>query len=214
MILAAGIDLGQPARALPPAHPAVPRARGRHRADARSSALAGALQRHRALTDTPPRFPSGVRRRRRRTASIVDPVGSIGGISRIGDIAAGLAQLRRLFPQLSDAGFAETWSGWVDLSRRPISPPRRGGARPAGRLWPQRARPWSRHGARPRPGATRARVPAEDTPFPAPPAGRMTGRPARACVAAAAAATIRRIEQWQAGRPFATATVPSRRNGP
>ena len=209
VILAAGIDLGQ---LLAPFRRRILPFRVHEAATAPmpAEALAGVLERHRALTDTR-RLPSGVRRSGdgRLIVTLSGPSGGYGN----GDIAAGLARLRGLFPQLSVAGFAEQWSGWVDLSgdQYPrlveaalgllvgygLSGRGLGLGTELGRALAQRAL-----GAR-----------TEDTPFPGA-AGRPHDWPPGATwVAAAAAATIRRIEQWQAGRPFAAATVPSS-NGP
>lgn len=171
--------------------------------------LAGALPRQRALTDTR-RLPSGIRRTGDGRLVVTLP-GPIAG-SRVGDLPDGLARLRALFPRLKDAAFAETWSGWVDLT--PDQYPRLvepipgllvgyglsgrglGLGTALGRALAERA----------------AGVPADDTPFPGADGPARRWFPGARLAAAVAAASFRRIDAWQARRD-ASPSSPGR-NGP
>jgi sarcosine oxidase len=174
-----------------------------------TDALAGILPRRRALTDTR-RVPSGVRRTGdgRFVVTLSGPAG--GG--RAGDLAGGLARLHALFPQLDVAAFAESWSGWVDLA--PDQYPRLVEPRPgvlvgyglSGRglgLGTALGQALARRALGGR---------ADETPFPG-----IAGRPPRwlpgsSLAIAAAAASIRRIDAWQARRDGAQSLPAS--NGP
>lgn len=174
-----------------------------------ADALAGILPRQRALTDTR-RLPSGVRRTGdgRLVVTLSGPAG--GG--RAGDLAGGLARLRALFRRLDVTAFAESWSGWVDLA--PDQYPRLAEPRPSllvgyglsGRglgLGTALGQALARRALGGR---------ADETPFPG-----MTGRPLRwlpgsSLAVAAAAASIRRIDAWQARQAGAQPLPTS--NGP
>jgi sarcosine oxidase len=174
-----------------------------------ADALAGILPRQRALTDTR-RLPSGVRRTGdgRLVVTLSGPAG--GG--RAGDLGGGLARLRALFPHVDVTAFAESWSGWVDLA--PDQYPRLVEPRPgllvgyglSGRglgLGTALGQALARRALGSR---------ADETSFPG-----MAGRPPRwlpgsSLAVAAAAASIRRIDAWQARQADAPRLPTS--NGP